>query len=100
MIRILIHFVTHLGVTAFVMDALDRRLQTLERQVFGPPGSSRSLSCLPQGCPSAASALTSLARDVGNAAERKERLAPVLRRTQELERWEERAISFSSGVTL
>ena len=67
------------------MDALERRLDVLERRVFGSRPQSRP-DALPRGCSSAAHVLTSLAKDLGNAAERKERIAPVLRRTQELEK--------------
>ncbi len=78
------------------LDTLERRLCDLERRVFGPDAGAHSSQPTPTG--GAAQALDSLARSLGNAMERRgDRLAPMLRRTQELEKFLDP--SFLEGIS-
>lgn len=66
------------------MEALDRRLTALERQVFGGTSAQRSELASADG---AVPSLVSMAKEFGNAVEQRDRVAPLMRRTQELDKY-------------
>ena len=66
------------------MGANERRLDTLERRIYGV-GADRAEINAPNG---AVGALVDLAKDCGNAVNKKgDRIAPLMRRTQELDKY-------------
>jgi hypothetical protein len=64
------------------MDALDRRLGHLEAAVYGNSATSASISS--SSLDDVVGQLLTLSKDCGNAIEKRERIAPIMRRTNDI----------------
>lgn len=76
------------------LDVLERRLNTIERKVYGQEESKKGQTSRSGAAGSASSAttttpcvtkLTEMAKECGNALESRERIAPLLRKLNDLE---------------
>ena len=67
------------------LDVLERRLASLQKKLFGDE-SRRSVTGVTSGSATPAVAkLTEMVKECGNALERRERIAPLLRKINDLE---------------
>lgn len=72
------------------VDVLERRLNTIERKVFGQDSKKGPIPIPNSGAAGssatpAVSKLTEMAKECGNALESRERIAPILRKFSDLE---------------
>ena len=67
------------------LDVLERRLASLEKKLFGEE-SRRGVAGVTSGTATpAVTKLTEMVKECGNALERRERIAPLLRKINDLE---------------
>jgi hypothetical protein len=67
------------------LDILERRLATLENKIFEDESKKASGLGVTGSATPAVTKLTEMAKECGNALERRERIAPLLRKINDLE---------------